>query len=218
MLWFCVAGVTPSIGLVKQVIKNVEIPTMVLIRCRSGNFTYSKNEKETMLNSMKNFSKFNVVGFVVGALTQSGEVDKLFMEELRSEFDGFSLTFHRAFDFVRDPFRALRDIEQLKFQRILTSGLSDDIIKGKEMIRKLVRLSDHTKIMPGGGITPENVQQIINYTKAKEIHVSASEAVTSKIGYGNKDLSMGSMIERKTFNKIRFEKILNNLRGVSDSE
>lgn len=213
-----IGGITPSIGLVKQVVKSVNIPIMVLIRCRSGNFTYTKSEKETMMESIRSFSQLNVGGFVVGALTQSGEIDMTFMEQIRTEFSNYSLTFHRAFDFISDPYRGLEKVEQLKFQRILTSGLSDDIIKGKEIIKKLVNLSENTKIMPGGGITPENIQQLIEYTNAKEIHVSAREVFMTKVNYADKNLSMGNMSKRKSFSKIRFEKILNNSRGVSVRE
>ncbi len=37
-------GITPSYGLLKTVMENVSIPVHVLIRPRSGNFTYSEEE------------------------------------------------------------------------------------------------------------------------------------------------------------------------------
>ena len=39
-----VGGLTPSFGFLKQTIKKTTIPVFVLIRPRSGNFTYSEAE------------------------------------------------------------------------------------------------------------------------------------------------------------------------------
>jgi len=205
-----VGGITPSIGLVKQIIKRVDLPIMILIRCRSGDFTYTESEKLTMIESMKSFTKFDISGFAVGALTKSGEIDYPFMKEIRDDFSKYNLTFHRAFDYVNDPYVGLEEIEKLNFERILTSGLSDDIIKGKNIIKNLVNLSEKVKIIAGGGITPDNIHRLIKYTDVEEIHVSASEVKVTNLDYLGKNLKMGNMYERKVFNKTKFKKIMNN--------
>ena len=38
-----VGGITPSMGLVEQLLEEIEIPIHVLVRPRSGNFNYSTN-------------------------------------------------------------------------------------------------------------------------------------------------------------------------------
>jgi len=48
-----VGGITPSFGLLKKVIDSVFIPVFVLIRPRSGNFTYSDVEFEIMKENIK---------------------------------------------------------------------------------------------------------------------------------------------------------------------
>jgi copper homeostasis protein len=39
-----VGGITPSYGLLKKVVENIQIPVFVLIRPRAGNFVYSDDE------------------------------------------------------------------------------------------------------------------------------------------------------------------------------
>lgn len=43
-----VGGITPSYGLLKQVLDSISIPVFVLIRPRSGDFTYSNTEFDIM--------------------------------------------------------------------------------------------------------------------------------------------------------------------------
>ena len=58
-----VGGITPSYGLIKKVIEELHIETFVLIRPRSGNFTYSKEEFEIIKQDIqicKNLGLFQV--------------------------------------------------------------------------------------------------------------------------------------------------------------
>jgi len=47
-----VGGITPSYGLLKSVKKNISIPVHVLIRPRSGDFTYSDREFDIMKDNI----------------------------------------------------------------------------------------------------------------------------------------------------------------------
>ena len=46
-------GITPSHGLIEKVCKTLTIPVHVLIRPRSGDFTYSSEELEVMTNAFR---------------------------------------------------------------------------------------------------------------------------------------------------------------------
>ena len=48
-----VGGITPSLGLLKKVLQSLTIPVHVLIRPRSGNFTYSDKEFEIMKENIR---------------------------------------------------------------------------------------------------------------------------------------------------------------------
>ncbi len=199
-----VGGLTPSIGLVRIVKDNLEIPVLPLIRERSGDFTYSKSEKMTMFKSIEGFMALGCSGFVIGALDRFGSIDVKFLKEIKREFSKSEIAFHRAFDFTLDPLREIKVLEEIGVNRILTSGQESDITKGTKLIGKLVQSSKSLSIMPGGGITPQNVKYIINKTGVKEIHTSASKEVIIDNKYLNKDLAMGEMNVRKRFSKERF--------------
>lgn len=84
---------------------------------------------------------------------------------------GLGVTFHRAFDQCRDPFAALEQIIELGCDRILTSGQAPTAFEGRELIAQLVqKAAGRIIIMPGAGITPDNLETIANDTKAVELH------------------------------------------------
>lgn len=52
-----VGGVTPSYGLLKQVLSKLSIPVYVLIRPRSGDFCYSDDDFEIIKQNINLFKK-----------------------------------------------------------------------------------------------------------------------------------------------------------------
>ena len=53
------------------------------------------------------------------------------------------ITFHRAFDMVKDPFKSLEELENLSVERILTSGCENSVLEGvrKKKIKNKKRFS-----------------------------------------------------------------------------
>ena len=83
-------------------------------------------------------------------------------------------TFHKAFD-VADV--DIQTLVQLGFKRVLTSGKRKNITKGITEIKTLIAQSGgKIIILPGGGITKNNICTIVKETGAKEIHGSFSLA------------------------------------------
>ena len=70
-------GTTPSLGLYKSV-RGVtgDVPIMVMIRPRAGDFLYSKYELNVMLDDIAMFKAEGADGIVTGALTKEGTVDR----------------------------------------------------------------------------------------------------------------------------------------------
>ncbi len=167
-------GITPSAGTIDLVSKKVNIPLMVMIRPRGGDFCYSNYEFGEMKRDIELAKQYNIWGVVFGILNEDGTIDKERSKELIRLARPLKITFHRAFDMTHDPFEALNDLINLSVERVLTSGQEISAYKGIKLIEELVKKSkDKIIIMPGGGINENNVAEIVNRGNVKEIHSSA---------------------------------------------
>ena len=171
-----VGGVTPSVSLVKEILSASAIPVNVMIRPRGGNFVYSEDEIEKMLSDIRVIGDLEVEGkringFVFGCLTPENEVDISAMKRLMAEVGGKPVTFHRAFDQVANPEKALEDIISLGCTHLLTSGNMEDAYVGRFNIARLVeQASGRITIIAGKGIRPQNLKQIAIDSKAPQLH------------------------------------------------
>ncbi len=184
-----IGGITPSLNLIKEVVRNINIPVNVLIRPRGGNFVYSKEELEQMVDSIESIKKIDRInGFVIGALTDKGDIDcdmvKILIDWIKKDNNcNYMITFHRAFDRCNNPFKALSEIISLGCNTLLTSGLEENAHKGKELISKLIEIANNKiSIMPGRGVNIENIVEIDNTTRANYFHSSAhnKEGITDR--------------------------------------
>ncbi len=173
-----VGGITPSFGLVKKVVDTLSIPVFVLIRPRSGNFTFSDEEVEIMKRDINMCKELGCAGIVSGVLKQDHSIDIEKTKELIELSKPLAFTFHRAFDWVPDPQVALEQLKALGVNRILTSGQESSAEKGLNLLQELKsKTGDELNILPGGGIKSENAAKF-KAAGFSEIHVSASTIET----------------------------------------
>lgn len=186
-------GTTPSYGMIRSARESINIGLNVIIRPRGGDFLYSENEVREMLYDIRAAKELGADGLVFGCLTADGDVDTDIMKRLMDAAGNTPVTFHRAFDHARDPFKALEDIISLGCCRILTSGCRPTAYEGAPTIARLiVAAQDRIIIMPGCGITEYNIREIYGITGAREYHFSAREAVDSGMTFRNPEVVMGS--------------------------
>ena len=175
-------GTTPSYGQIKLVRNQLHIGVHVLIRPRSGDFLYTDDEFQEIIEDIRYCKSVGCDGVVIGVLNADGSVDKERMQVLVNEAKPMCVVFHRAFDRCNDPQQAMEDIIELGCDRILTSGLQNTAWQGKDLLKDLIEQADgRIEIMPGSGVDASNVKEILNYTKAKSIHSSAKMIVPSKM-------------------------------------
>lgn len=173
-------GLTPSPAQIALARERLHIPLYVLIRPRAGDFLYSELECETMLRDIEACAALGCDGVVLGVLDAQGNVDTVRCRALIAAAGKLGVTFHRAFDLSRDPTRALEDIVALGCERILTSGAQAGAADGSTLIRELVRQAgDRIVVMPGAGITAQNIAALAAATGAREFHASAKGQLPS---------------------------------------
>lgn len=167
-----VGGITPSYGLIKKVIEKLTIPVFILIRPRSGDFTYSEEEFDIMKKDIAFCKELGCSGIVSGVLHQNHTIDIERTQALVALSSPLPFTFHRAFDWITNPLSGIQELASLGVQRVLTSGQETKAIQGVSLLQQLNDLSDLI-IMPGGGVDKES---ILSFRKLgfKEVHLSAS--------------------------------------------
>lgn len=169
-------GVTPSHGLVQYICRNLtSCKVYVLIRPRGGDFLYSDAEIAVMKSDIIYAASCGAHGVVLGCLTADGHIDTdrtTVFVELCSAL-GLDVTFHRAFDVVRDQITALSALIGCGIRRILTSGGNPSVMEGIGALSALVSAAgDRASIMPGGGVSEDNAKTVLQCTGAREIHGS----------------------------------------------
>ncbi len=168
-------GLTPSAGMIATAREIFPNEMNVLIRPREGDFVYSADEVNCMVRDIEVCRDLGADGVVIGALTPNGYVDTEIMQRLISAAKGLSVTFHRAFDVCRNPFRALEDIISLGCNRLLTSGQAPSALKGASMIADLhARADSRILIMAGAGVSADNIADVLRLSHADDVHGSFS--------------------------------------------
>ena len=173
-------GLTPTVGL-QAFAQDLGIPVYVMLRPRRGDFVYSEDEKAVILKDAREAASIGAQGIAMGATTSNLCLDEDFLAKVLDEA-GLPATLHRAFDTIQDPEAGLEAAIKLGFERILTSGHTQRAEDGTDLIARLVSLSrGRISIMPGSGITPQNVVSIVEKTGSREVHSSCSAVLESDI-------------------------------------
>lgn len=208
-------GITPSAGMIELVRSKLSIPLHVMVRPRGGDFFYTDEEFEVMRRDVEVAKRLRADGVVLGILDVYGNVDiertRLLVEQARP----LSVTFHRAFDMTADLFRGLEDVCAAGADHILTSGGEPTAVQGAQTIAELVKkAAGRIVIMPGSGITAENVFQLIAETGAREIHAGASRTADGPMQFRNSRIAMGSVPGREYQRSLVSEENVRKLRGA----
>ncbi len=177
-------GTTPSYGSLVTLKKLTSKTVFPIIRPRGGDFLYTDAEYECIKADVLIAKELGYAGVVIGLLNADGSIDIKRTAALVELAAPMEVTFHRAFDRCKDPFQGLEDIITAGCKRILTSGQVPNAHDALPLISQLVeKANGRIIIMPGSGVRSNNIKEIINVTKATEIHSSARKVMASKMEY-----------------------------------
>ncbi len=184
-----VGGVTPSssaVYLTCEMLKKSHLdhhPAVhTLIRPRPGDFCYNAFEVGAIFRDIHYARDCGADGIAVGMLRPDGTLDLKEIQHVVNLAGSMSLTFHRAFDRVSNPFECLEQLIGLGFHTILTSGQAPTAWEGRELIRQLIeKAAGRIDIMPGAGINSSNVRQLADFTGASSFHLSAKKKIRKNV-------------------------------------
>lgn len=175
-----VGGTTPSFGVIKKTVEYAhkhDVPVIVMIRPRGGNFVYNEDELEIMINDIQICSLLGVDGVTFGCLTREKHLDKRAMNRLLSvaHAETLEVVMHMAFDELTNAEQkeAIDWLSKNKVKRILTHGgpLNQPISHTLDHLKEVVKQAKNKiEILPGGGITKANVNKIVEQIKIKQVH------------------------------------------------
>ncbi|MBM3414852.1 MAG: copper homeostasis protein CutC [Bacteroidetes bacterium] len=168
-------GTTQSYATIKKCREAFEGLLYPIIRPRGGDFLYTKDEFDIMLQDVKLCKQLGCDGVVIGMLNMDGSIDVARTAKLIDAAYPMGVTFHRAFDRCREPFEALEQLIEIGCERILTSGQKPTVSDAGavEMIAELNKRADNRIIiMPGSGVRADNIKMLAEKTDCTEFHSS----------------------------------------------
>ena len=188
-------GLTPSIGTIQETKRRLKIPVVAMVRPRGGGFCYSDTEFATMERDAEAAIDSGADGVVFGILKENGRIDQRRTKRMRRIIGERQAVFHRAFDVTPDAFQALEQLIELGITRVLTSGQKDSVPEGVPLIAKLVaRAGKRLEILPGGGIRPWNMQDIVKRTRCRQVHMTAWRKVQDGSTHAHRQVSFGGAL------------------------
>lgn len=177
-------GTTPSFGTIKQCREAFSVSLFPIIRPRGGDFLYTEDEFQVMIQEVGLCKQLGCDGVVIGLLNADGTIDIKRTSLLVNAAYPLGVTFHRAFDRCKDPLAALEQLMEIGCERILTSGQQPAAPEGVELIAELNSIADgRIIIMPGSGVRKENIRMLAEKTGCTEFHSSLRGKEASKMEF-----------------------------------
>lgn len=173
-------GLTPSLGLFHEVRAACSLPIIVMIRPRGYGFVYSQAEYAMMRRDIDVFLEAGAEGFAIGFLSADHTIDHKRTRDVVKQMDNKTCVFHRAFDVTPSAKEALEVLIDCGVDRVLTSGQASTAPTGAMGIKALVRQAkEKIEVLPGAGIKPENVHQLVKETGCDQVHGTFRKPVRS---------------------------------------
>ncbi|KAA8362373.1 copper resistance protein [Leuconostoc carnosum] len=172
-------GLTPDTRtIIDTLIAITDVPVVIMVRPRAGNFAYNENELQQMQETLQQIADLGGQ-FVTFGVVRNHQLDYEAMSLLIRHAHALDLqvVMHMAFDDIEQEHQpqAMYWLAEHGVKRILMHGgpLSESISHTLSHIQTLVNMApNHITILPGGGLTAENAQRIASALGVHEVHGS----------------------------------------------
>jgi len=164
-------GLTPALATVRAIASETPLPLRVMVRENAG-YDTDDAELSQMRRAAAEFAAVGVDGIVVG-FARDGKMKLDRIAAVLLGMPAARATFHRAFDTLRDPFRAIDELVSIPaIDRILTSGGEGSAtIRCGRLREYAARAGERVRIVAGGAIDEEMLAHIARSGCVNEVHV-----------------------------------------------
>lgn len=171
-------GLTPSVANLILSKRYTSLKVIAMVRPRAGGFCYNEEDFQAMEMDTLLMLENGADGIAFGCLTEDGELDieknKKLIHMIKQKKK--EAVFHRAFDCVKDPYKAIETLIELGVNRVLTSGLQAKAVDGKDLLKDLQEKYGHKiQILAGSGLNADNAKEFLEYTGIQQIHSSCKD-------------------------------------------
>jgi copper homeostasis protein len=165
-------------------------------------------EENIKLADIQAAKSAGLAGVVMGAQEPYGSLNVPLLARLVHAAEDIGKTLHRVIDVVPDTLFAVDQAIALGFDRILTLGAQPEACDGVDMILQMVtRAQGRLSIMPGCGLMPANVVDVVKKTGVHEIHASCSVPTLTTAAFSDFDPPNGLMITSEAEISLFVEKL-----------
>ena len=164
-------GLTPPLALVQEIAAQVSLPLRVMIRENAG-YTTHAGELAALREAAAAFANASVDGVVIG-FAHAGELELDNVARVLTTAPDVNVTFHRAFDQLRDPLAAIDALAAVaRIDRILTSGGEGPPAVRAERLRAYQkRAGTRPTIIAGGDVDEAMLAVLARIPSVREVHV-----------------------------------------------
>lgn len=153
----------------------------ILVREHYESFIHSKPQQAKLVAEVarlrRQYAHTSVpVGFVVGALDETGQIPPDFLTEMVQAAAGWTLVFHRGIDACSDRAGGLDLLVEKGFDAVLTAGGHASVADCAQMRADREQTAGKLTVIASGGVRAHNATRILTDTGATEIHFRAPYA------------------------------------------
>ncbi len=172
------SGLTPPIGLVREIQRAVRLPLRVMVRERDDFLCDRPGEFDRLCQAAGELDALGVDGIVVG-FARDGAIDESSLARLLASAPHVRATFHRAFDAAADPLAALDALKRHpQVDRVLTAGGEGPWHERCPRLATLAaRAHPRITVLPGGGVDAAAIERIARTALLTEAHVGRAARV-----------------------------------------
>ncbi len=176
-------GLSPSLDLIRALQAETPLPLRVMVRESEGFGVTGAQELLRLQRTFAALAELRVHGAVTG-FARGGELDLASTRAVLSAAPALPVTFHRAFDSLRDQSGAIDVLCSLpQVDRILTSGGAGDWTERCERLAQFsARAGGRLTILAGGGVDAEGLEALASAGCVREGHVGRAACEPPAIG------------------------------------